>query len=72
VEHARALSSDGSGATLRLLARGFDAFSLASSGLACEFDRESDAWTLVPSDVNAGTRVAGRLHRTTPRERVRR
>ena len=72
IEHARPLSSDGSGATLRLLARGFDAFSLASSGLACEFDGESDTWSLVPSEVDTGTRVACRLHRTTPRERTRR
>ncbi len=70
VEHARARSSDGAGTTLLLLARGFDTFSLASSGLACEFDRKSDTWQIVPCDVNAGTRIACHVQRTTPRERV--
>lgn len=70
VEHARARSSNGAGATLILLARGLDAFSIASFGAACEFDGASDTWSMVPSDVDSGTRVTCRLQRTTPREHV--
>ena len=69
VEQAHARSTDGAGTTLILLARGLDMFTLASHGLACEFDRAADSWAIVPSDVDAGTCVTCRLHRTTPRER---
>lgn len=70
LEQARERSTDGAGATLILLARGFDAFSIASSSLACGFDGESNSWTMGSSDVDAGTLVACRLHRTTPRQRA--
>ncbi len=70
VERARARSTGFAGTTLMLLARGMDAFSIASSGLACQFEADSDAWSIVPSDVDTGTRVACRLQRTPSRERT--
>ena len=69
VAQARASSTNGAGATLVVLARDLDHFSMASSEVAVEFDRPSDSWSIVSADAAPGTRVACRLTRITPRER---
>jgi hypothetical protein len=61
---ARERSMESPAIKLMLLARGTERFTIASSGVSCEFDAAQDAWTVREDDaVRVGTSVSCRLRR---------
>ena len=65
---ARLRSMDSPGARLVLLARGAERFSLASSGVSCDFDANDDTWTVrEDSRVSFGTTVVYGMRRVPSR-----
>lgn len=65
---ARLRSMDSPAARLALLARGAERFSLASSGISCEFDASNDLWIVREEPgTSAGTTVTCRMRRVLSR-----
>ena len=68
---ASARSMESPSARLVLLARSTEAFSIASSGVACTFDASDDSWSVIDDETaGLGTSISFRLKRIASRARA--